>query len=38
MNFKVSLFDTAWLFWMVLAVMFAIAVVVLSVARNRRWI
>ncbi len=38
MNFKVGLFDMAWMFWAVIAAMFGIAVLVLSVARNRRWI
>jgi magnesium transporter len=38
MNFKVGLFNTAWLFWAVLAAMLGIAVLVLSVARSRRWI
>jgi magnesium transporter len=38
MNFKVGLFNTAWLFWAVLAAMLGIAVLVLSVARNRSWI
>ncbi len=38
MNFKVGLFDLAWMFWTVLAAMFGIAVLVLSVARARRWI
>jgi magnesium transporter len=38
MNFKVGLFETAWLFWAVLAAMLAIAVLVLSVARSREWI
>jgi len=38
MNFKVDLFNTAWLFWAVLAAMVAIAVLVLSVARSRHWI
>lgn len=38
MNFKVGLFNTAWLFWAVLATMLAIAVLVLSIARNRSWI
>ena len=38
MNFKVGFFDLAWMFWVVIAVMFAIAVLVLSVARSRRWI
>jgi magnesium transporter len=35
MNFKVGLFDSAWVFWIVIAAMLGIAVVVLSVARNR---
>jgi magnesium transporter len=38
MNFRVGLFDVAWLFWVVLAGMLAIAVVVLSVARRRSWL
>ena len=38
MNFKVGFFDLAWMFWVVIAVMSAIAVLVLSVARSRRWI
>jgi magnesium transporter len=38
MNFKVGLFDIAWMFWTVIAAMFGIAVLVLSVARSRRWI
>ena len=38
MNFKVGLFDAAWLFWVVIAVMLGIALLVLSVARSRRWI
>ena len=38
MNFQVGLFDMAWMFWTVIAAMFGIAVLVLSVARNRRWI
>jgi magnesium transporter len=38
MNFKVGLFDQAWVFWIVIAAMLGIAVVVLSVARNRAWI
>jgi magnesium transporter len=38
MNFKVGIFDLAWMFWAVLAAMFGIAVAVLSVARGRRWI
>ena len=38
MNFKVGLFDTVWMFWVVIAAMLGIAVLVLSVARNRHWI
>ena len=38
MNFKVGLFDQAWIFWVVIAAMLGIAVVVLSVARSRAWI
>ena len=38
MNFQVGLFDLVWMFWAVIAIMLAIAVIVLSVARNRGWI
>ena len=38
MNFKVGLFNHAWLFWVVVATMFLIAALVLSLARIRRWI
>ena len=38
MNFKVGFFDLAWMFWAVIAAMFGIAALVLTVARNRRWI
>jgi magnesium transporter len=38
MNFDVSLFGVAWLFWIVIAGMVGIAVLVLSLARLRRWI
>ena len=38
MNFEVGLFDLAWVFWVVIAAMLGIAVVVLSVARARDWI
>ena len=38
MNFQVGLFNTVWLFWVVLAAMLGIALLVLSVARSRRWI
>ena len=38
MNFQVGFFDLVWMFWAVIAVMLAIAVLVLSIARNRGWI
>jgi magnesium transporter len=38
MNVEVGLFDLAWTFWVVIAAMVDIAVVVLSVAHARDWI
>lgn len=38
MNFKVGVFDYAWLYWVVIAVMVGIAALVLAVARVRHWI
>jgi magnesium transporter len=38
MNFKVGLFEHAWLFWVVVAVILATAAVTLTVGRMRRWI
>lgn len=38
MNFKVGFFAYTWLFWAVIAVMFGIAVFVLTAARMREWI
>jgi magnesium/cobalt transport protein CorA len=38
MNFQVRLFDLAWMFWAVVVAMFGIAVLVVSLARNRGWI
>ena len=38
MNFKVGLFDYASLFWVVIALMFVIALFVLAAARVREWI
>ena len=38
MNFQLGLFDLVWVFWIVIAAMLGIAVLVLSVARGRRWI
>ena len=38
MNFKLGLFDLVWMFWAVIAAMLGIAVLVLSIARNRSWI
>jgi magnesium transporter len=38
MNFKVGIFEHAWLFWAVIAVMLLIAALVLTAARMREWI
>lgn len=38
MNFKVGLFNNAWLFWVVVATIAAVAPLTLAVARVRRWI
>ena len=38
MNFQLHLFDLAWMFWLVVGTMLGIAVLVLSAARNQRWI
>lgn len=38
MNFEVGVYDTAALFWVVIAVMAAVAVITVWVARRRRWI
>jgi Mg2+ and Co2+ transporter CorA len=38
MNFRLDLFDDNRIFWMVIATMVAVAVLVLFVARSRRWI
>ncbi len=38
MNFRVGFFDRVWVFWAVIAAMLGIAVMVLSIARNRSWI
>ena len=38
MNFQVGLFNAVWVFWVVLAAMLSIALLVLSVARSRHWI
>jgi magnesium transporter len=38
MNFKVDLFEWVWMFWAVIGAMLAIVVLVLSIARNRRWL
>ena len=38
MNFKLGFFDLVWMFWVVIAAMLGIAVLVLSVARSQRWI
>jgi magnesium/cobalt transport protein CorA len=38
MNFKLGFFDLMWMFWVVIGAMLGIAVLVLAVARSRRWI
>jgi magnesium transporter len=38
MNFKVGLFDWVWMYWAVIGAMLGIAVLVLSIGRNRHWI
>jgi Mg2+ and Co2+ transporter CorA len=38
MNFEVGLFNYAWLYWVVIALMLAIAALVLAAARPREWI
>jgi len=38
MNFEVGLFNYAWLYWVVIALMLAIAALVLAAARAREWI
>jgi magnesium transporter len=38
MNFRVGLFDYAWLFWVVIGSIAGLAVVTLVAARTRRWI
>jgi len=38
MNFDVGLFNYAWLYWVVIALMLAIAALVLAAARAREWI
>jgi magnesium transporter len=38
MNFEVGLFDTPWLFWVILAAIIAVAPLTLSIAKARQWI
>jgi Mg2+ and Co2+ transporter CorA len=38
MNFRVGLFEHAWLFWVVLGAIAALAVAMLAAARARDWI
>jgi magnesium transporter len=38
MNFRVSFFETEWYFWLVCAVVAALAVATLALARVRRWL
>jgi len=38
MNFKLEIFEATWLFYVVLAVMAAVALVTVAVAKLRDWI
>jgi magnesium transporter len=38
MNFEIGLFDTAWLFWVILAAIIAVAPLTLGIAKMRQWI
>jgi hypothetical protein len=38
MNFKVGLFESTWLFYVVLAAIVAVAPVVVALAKRRAWI
>ena len=38
MNFQVGLFSDAWLFWVTVAVIIAIAPLTFGIAKRRRWI
>jgi len=38
MNFKVGLFEATWIFWLVVALIVAIAPVTVAIAKLRRWI
>jgi magnesium transporter len=38
MNFEVGLFDTEWLFWVILAAIIAVAPLTLGIAKTRQWI
>jgi magnesium transporter len=38
MNFRVGLFDRAWLFWVIVVAIVGVAPLTLGVARSRRWI
>lgn len=38
MNFEIGLFDTAWLFWVILAAIIAVAPLTLGVAKAKQWI
>ena len=38
MNFEIGLFDIAWLFWVILAAIIAVAPLTLAIAKTRQWI
>ena len=38
MNFKVGLFQDAWIFWVVIAAIILVAPLTVAVAKTRRWI
>jgi Mg2+ and Co2+ transporter CorA len=38
MNFEIGLFDTPWLFWVILAAIIAVAPLTLGIAKARQWI
>ena len=38
MNFEIGLFDIAWLFWVILAAIIAVAPLTFGIAKTRQWI
>jgi Mg2+ and Co2+ transporter CorA len=38
MNFQVGLFDNAWLFWVTVAAIIAVAPLTLGIAKAKQWI